>query len=108
MTGRVTVRTETEVDQDVANIDLAREGVEVTRVPVEAEVDRPPDIRTEGDVTIIPVVEERAVVRKQLFLVEEIHVRRSTSVENVSVPVTTRRQKVTVERTGGSTPPTEL
>lgn len=107
--GRVTVKTQTGVDRQLASIDLAREGVEVTRVPKDIEVDVPPGVRTEGDVTIVPVVEERAVIRKQLVLVEEIHIRKSTSVENVVVPVTTRRQTVMVQRDSGtSTPPTEL
>lgn len=107
--GRVTVKTQTEVNRQLASIELSRDGVEVTRVPRDIEVDDPPGVRTEGDVTIIPVVEERAVIRKQLVLVEEIHIRKSTSVENVVVPVTTRRQTVRVQRAGGTgTPPTEL
>jgi stress response protein YsnF len=107
--GRVTVRTRTEVDQELASIDLARDGVEVSRVPMDVEVDDPPAVRTEGDVTIVPIVEERAVIRKQLVLVEEIHIRKSVSVENVEVPITTRHQTVRVERSSGpSNPPTEL
>lgn len=105
VTGRVSVRTETQVDEQLATIDLARDAVEITRVPMDIEVDTPPAVRTEGDVTIVPVIEERAVIRKQLVLVEEIHIRTTTSVENVGVPITTRRQAVTVERDGGSTTP---
>ncbi len=44
-------------------------------MPVGRVVDEAPAARAEGDTTIIPVVEERLVVVKQLFLVEEIHVR---------------------------------
>jgi stress response protein YsnF len=109
VTGRVKVQTATAVDQEMATIDLATEAVEVTRVSVGREVDDPPLIRTEGDLTIVPVIEERAIVRKQLVLVEEIHIRRSTSVENVAIPVTTRRQTVRIERSGGDDdPPAEM
>src|SRR5215211_4768300 len=57
-TGRVTVRTTTEVSEEVARATLEGESVEVTRVPVNREIDAASSIRTDGDVTIIPVVEE--------------------------------------------------
>ena len=38
-------------------------------------MDAVPPVRQEGDVTIISIVEERAVVTKQLFVVEEVVVR---------------------------------
>ena len=52
----------------------------------------------EGDVTIIPVVEERAVLVTRLFVVEEIHIRRTRVTETVEVPVTLRRQRAVVEQ----------
>ena len=66
----------------------------MTRVPIDREVDAVPSIRTEGDVTIIPVVEERIVVRCQLVLREEVHVRNLRAVSTVRVPVELRRQTV--------------
>jgi stress response protein YsnF len=39
-------------------------------------VETAPEIRTEGDVTILPVVEEVLVVEKRLVLKEELHIRR--------------------------------
>ena len=47
-------------------------------------------VRTEGDVLIIPVLEEVLVVEKRLVLKEELHVRRLVSEENVEIPVTVR------------------
>ena len=75
------------------------ESVEVTRVPVNREIDAAPSIRTDGDVTIIPVVEEVVVIEKRLVLVEEIHLRRTKTREEVTVPVKLRKQRATVERT---------
>ena len=97
-TGRVTVRTTTEVSEEVARATLAGESVEVTRVPVNREIDAAPSIRTDGEVTIIPVVEEVIVVEKRLVLKEEIHLRRTVTREDVAVPVKLRKERVIIER----------
>ena len=65
--GRVRVTTRTEMTKAVAEVELDRYRVEVTRVPVGCIVDKAPVARAEGDTTIIPVIEERFVVVKQLF-----------------------------------------
>ncbi|HEX8421498.1 MAG TPA: YsnF/AvaK domain-containing protein [Sphingomonas sp.] len=97
-TERVNVRT-TAVDEDVLVRDALRhEHVEVTRVPMDCELAQAPAIRTEGDVTIVPVFEERLVVEKRLFLIEEVHLRRVASVEQVALPTTLRRMNVEVTR----------
>lgn len=94
----VTVRTVPEQEQIVVRDEVRREHVEIKRVAVEREVDRAPDVREEDGVTIIPVLEERLVVEKRLFLVEEIHVSRSTLAEAVELPTTLRRTRVDVDR----------
>ena len=99
VTGTVRVTTTTEVVEEVAQVDLDRYRVEVTRVPVGRVVEHAPLARSEGDTTIVPVLEERFVVVKQLFLKEELHIRHVVERETVSEPVALRRQRVTVERT---------
>ena len=99
VTGTVRVTTTTEVVEEVAQVDLDRYQVEVTRVPVGRVVEHAPLSRSEGDTTIVPVVEERFVVVKQLFLKEEVHIRHVVERETISEPVTLRRQRATVERT---------
>jgi uncharacterized protein (TIGR02271 family) len=98
VTGRIRVHAKTENIDTVAQADLEGEAVEVTRIPVDREVDAPPQIRTEGDVTILPVVEEVLVVEKRLYLKEEIHIRRRPTLESVEIPVTLRRQHAVLER----------
>lgn len=44
-----------------------------------------PEIRTEGDVTIVPVLEEVLVVEKRLVLKEELHIRRRVAAETVEI-----------------------
>ena len=97
-TGGVRVRVVTDEGPVLYPVALEAETVEVTRHPVEREVEAVPGPREEGDVTIIPVVEERAVLVTRLFVVEEIHIRRTRSTETVEVPVTLRRQRAVVEQ----------
>ena len=98
VTDRVTVSTgvdlhETHVDQEL----MRGEGI-VTRLTVDREITAVPPIRTEGDVTIVPVVEERLIVEKRLFLVEELNLTRKSTLEQVAVPVTLRRTRVDIDR----------
>jgi stress response protein YsnF len=105
VSGRVIVKTTVDTEERVLKEMLSEETVEVERIAVNRVVDVVPQLRTEGDVTIIPVFEERLVVEKQLFLVEEVRIRRTTSVETVEVPVTLRKERATVERLDGSGEP---
>ncbi|MBY0135071.1 YsnF/AvaK domain-containing protein [Paracoccus yeei] len=97
-TGRVRIATQTEEIDHVLPAELSSTEVDVTRVPVDRRIDTVPDVVTEGDLTIIPVVEERLVVTRELYLREEIHVRRVEKTETVEVPATTRRQTARIER----------
>src|SRR3954452_890297 len=99
--GRVRIRTGVEEREEIARLSLASEEPEITRVPVDREVDAPPAIRTEGDVTIVPVLEEVMVIEKRLVLREELHIRRRVSHETFDAPVTLRRQTAVVERDDG-------
>jgi stress response protein YsnF len=107
VTGRVRVQTVTDVVEELAHADVQREAVEVTRVPIGRMVETAPGIRTEGDVTIVPVLEEVLVVEKRLVLKEELHIRRRLDTETVEVPVTLHKQRAIVERLAPGTPSLE-
>lgn len=79
--------------------DLAREQVIVERVPIGRIVETAPPVRQEGDVTIVPVVEEEIVIQRRLILKEEVRFRREKVVEHFSESVSLREQQVTVIRT---------
>lgn len=98
VTGRVRVSTRTDTTEELVSAALERRDVEVTRVLVNRDVDAIPAVRTEGDLTIIPVVEEILVVEKRLVLREEIHLRQVTTTQSVEMPVTLRQQHAVVER----------
>ncbi|AWB47281.1 hypothetical protein HYN69_01065 [Gemmobacter aquarius] len=100
VSGRVRLRVTTETLDEPVTADLRGETVEVTRVPVDREVDAMPVTRVEGDVTIVPVVEEVLVVERRLVLREEIHLRRTATVETFATSVPLRQQRVVIERDG--------
>jgi uncharacterized protein (TIGR02271 family) len=97
---RVTTRTEMrDVDVDAVR---ARDDVDIERVPIGREIDVPPEVRIEGDTTIIPVVEEVVVVKRRLVLREEIRVRRRRVEQAERVSVTLRRERAEVSRASAS------
>lgn len=98
VTGTVRVSTRTAITKTTADITLERTTAEVTRVPVGRLVEEPPAVRTEGDVTIVPIFEERYVVVKQLYLTEELHIRHRVQPVVSHLPVQLRRQTAVVER----------
>jgi stress response protein YsnF len=95
---RVRVHMTTETEQVLVQDVVSREHIEVTHVPVGREVAVAPPVRTEDGITIVPVLEERLVVERRLFLVEEIHIRKTVHEERVELPAELRRTRVDVER----------
>jgi uncharacterized protein (TIGR02271 family) len=98
-TARVRVSRVTHDHQQLVDELLNHEKVEVERVPVDRPVDAMPSIRQEGEVTIIPVVEEVLKVERCLVLKEEVHIRRVKTTERHQEQVTLRKQEVLVSRT---------
>jgi uncharacterized protein (TIGR02271 family) len=68
--------------------ELTHVRVEIERVPIDRTVEVAPPIRQEGDITIIPVVEEFVVVERRLVLKEEVRVRRVSTSRNRSAAPT--------------------
>ena len=99
-TGRVRVdKTVTSHDVDVEQV-LVSTDVRVERVKVDPPrvVDVAPPLREEGDVVVVPVLEERLVVEKRLVVTEEVRITRATRHVHDPTCVTLRRERVTVER----------
>ncbi len=99
-TGRVQVRTFVEDEQVRVTEALTRELVDVERVAIGREVETAPTVREEGEYLIVPIVEERLVIEKRLFLVEELRLRRTTVVVPVEADATRRVMRAEVERDG--------
>ncbi len=75
-----------------------KESVEVERVSIGREVVSPPEIVQNGDVTIIPVVEEVVIITRKLFLKEEIHVKRLKIPFQHQETIVLRNQEAIVTR----------
>lgn len=99
----VAISTTIKHSHEVLTETLRHHEIDIRRVPVDRTVKEMPDVRQEGDVTVIPIVEERAVLVKHLVLVEELHVRRKAVEQIVRVPATVRATEVSVERHGSPT-----
>jgi stress response protein YsnF len=107
VTGRVRVRTLTDTIEEVVRHPLDGERIEVRHVPrdvVIAPGEPLPQMRQDGDVTILPVFEEVLVVETRLVLKEELHIIRRPTSEMAEIPVALRRQRATVERLEGDDP----
>jgi len=98
---RVRVHTVTETVEDLVRQELHGQRVEVERVPIDRMIEpgaAAPKTRTEGNVTILPILEEVLVVEKRLLLKEEVRITRHETKEVTETPVTVRKQRAVVER----------
>ena len=95
---RVRVTTRVSEHETMVRESLEHEEATVTRVPIDREIDAHPGIRQEGDVTVIPLVEEVLVVERRLMLREELHIRKNRRTVEVEQPVTLRSEEAVVER----------
>jgi len=91
----VTGTREQAIDEELTHV-----RVEIERVPIGRTVEVAPPIRQQGDITIIPVVEEIVVVERQLVLKEEVRVRRVSTKEQHQETVMLRQQEAVVTRDG--------
>jgi uncharacterized protein (TIGR02271 family) len=97
-TGKVHIAKRLREYEEVVDIPQIQEEVRVEHVPVNQFVDDAPKVRTEGETTIIPVLEERAVVEKRLFLVEELHIRKERKESHYPQKVKVLKEEVEVKR----------
>jgi uncharacterized protein (TIGR02271 family) len=72
--------------------------VRIERVPCDRPVDGPLEPRVEGDVIVVPVLEERLVLEKRLFLKEEIRIVRDDIEHHEPQEVVLQGERVIVER----------
>jgi stress response protein YsnF len=89
----VTGTREQLIDEELTHV-----RVEIERVPIDRTVEVAPPTRQEGDITIIPIVEEIVVVERRLVLKEEVRVRRVSTKEQHQETVVLRQQEAVVTR----------
>jgi uncharacterized protein (TIGR02271 family) len=77
------------------------EDIQIDRVPLNQYVETAPQVRHEGNTTIIPVVKEEVVVQTRLVLVEEVRITRRQVETMIEKPVTLRKEEIKIERSSG-------
>jgi uncharacterized protein (TIGR02271 family) len=94
------VRVDKHVDQRIRRVQvpLLHEEVEVRRVPVNKVVKEAPSVRRQGEVVIVPVVEEELIITKRLVLKEEIHLITRRTKDRFVKDVTVDRERAVVHR----------
>ncbi|WP_083764639.1 YsnF/AvaK domain-containing protein [Sodalis glossinidius] len=96
--GRVTITRRTTEREEAIKVWLKHENVEIHRVVKGTPLETHPAIREEGDIMIIPVVNEHVEVVRTLVLREEIHIRKVTTAVPYQESVTLRSQDITLEK----------
>jgi len=95
--GKLVIDKRVEVVPHRANVDVGTDRVEIERIPVNEELDTPPETRQEGDTLIVPVVEEILVIAKRYRVVEEIHIRKFRDVETRTFEEDLKREVVDIQ-----------
>ena len=95
--GKVRVIKKVVTEEEKVKVDVRNEEVNVERVPVNEYADTLPEVRYEGDTTIIPVIKEVAVVQKRILVVEEIRITKKTHITEEERTVPLKKEIVSVE-----------
>ncbi|RKQ41619.1 DUF2382 domain-containing protein [Enterobacter sp. R1(2018)] len=95
---RIRITRTTRADEKLIETELTHEDALIKRV-AKNEAVKPgniPQVRQEGEVTIIPVIEERIEIIKHYFLTEEIHVIKKRRKETHQENITLRSQEINI------------
>jgi len=98
VTGGVRVHKTVRERTETVDEPTYEEKIEVERVAVNQFVSEPPPVRYEGDVMIMPLLEEVLVVEKRLVLREEVRISKRRETVNKPQQIVLRREDATVER----------
>jgi len=105
----VRIQTKVREEERIIETRLLKDEITVERVEINRPIESPIEPRYEGEVLIIPVIEEVLIVRKQLVLKEELRITQRSVARPHAQAVLLRSEEATVERepigeqaTGGS------
>lgn len=100
---RIRIERTTTAAQELLETELARDEVEIEHIAknLPVEDDYSAEVRYEGDVLIIPVIEERVEIIRRRVLKEEVHVRKVKKTEPYQQNVLIRSQEVKIRKEKG-------
>ncbi|HFZ8996743.1 TPA: DUF2382 domain-containing protein [Citrobacter freundii] len=96
---RVRITRSTRTDEKSITTELTQQNALIQRIAKNEAVEEGniPQIRQEGDVTIIPVIEERVEIIKHYVLTEEIHVIKNHRTELHQENIILRSQEIIIK-----------
>jgi stress response protein YsnF len=77
---------------------LLRQDATIERVTIGTPIDTPPPTRREGDTIVVPILEERLVVEKRLFLKEELRIRIGETRHTATQAIRLKREHAEIVR----------
>lgn len=95
--GHVSIRKQVDEYLDERTVALLHQEVEVERIPIDRIVPEMLQPYMDGDVYVVPVIEEEVIVQRQLRLKEELRIRRVVGQHETTLQTPYRRERVTVE-----------
>lgn len=95
--GSVRVSTTVEKIDEPVRATLFEQSAVVDRVRVDRIVETMPETRQDGDTIIVPIVEERLVLTKQLVVTEEVRIKLTEAVRTEEHDVTLRKERLTID-----------
>lgn len=100
--GEVVVRRSVQTSQQTIPVELLHEEVQVDRVPVNRPVAEGEQTQPwwDGEVMVVPVIEEEIVVSKRLVVREEVRISKRKVSRQEEVSDTIRSQQVHIDTTG--------
>lgn len=96
--GRVRITKTISEREEIIDEPLQMEEPIVERVPINRHVEAAPSVRYEGDVMIVPLVEEVIVVERRLMLREELRISKRRVETHNPQRIVLRREEAIVER----------
>jgi uncharacterized protein (TIGR02271 family) len=98
-TGKVKISKTVKVDTETVNLLQVQDEVQIERIPINEFVQTPPPpLRYEGNIIIIPVLQEVMVTEKRLLLIEEVRITKRKVESKESQEVALRKEELKVER----------
>lgn len=97
-TGRVAIIKKIQSREEVVDEPTISDEYRIERVPINKTVDGPVPVRRRGETTILPVMEEIVVIKKQLVLREEVHITKVRTEHHDPRRITLRRETVEVRQ----------
>ncbi|MFL6579319.1 MAG: YsnF/AvaK domain-containing protein [Burkholderiales bacterium] len=94
----VRIQTKVREEERIIETRLLKDEVTVERVEMNRPIESPMEPRYEGEVLVIPVIEEVLVVSKQLVLKEELRITQRSVARPHAQAVLLRHEEATVER----------